>query len=143
MASSAVSAGAGGHTGTMSPFALVAEIREVFGGTIVLGGAISTGRHIAAARIMGADLAYLGTRLMASHEALAPPALKDMIVASRAADIIHTPNVTGVHANFLQQSLRTNGLDPEHLPPYEDLRHMQEARPRGNRYGLPGMGWAR
>jgi nitronate monooxygenase len=125
----AVSAGAGGHTGTMSPFALVAEIREVFGGTIVLGGAITTGRHIAAARVMGADLAYLGTRFMATREALAPPALKDMIVASRAADIIHTPNVTGVHANFLRQSLRANDLDPEHLPPYEDLRHMPEARP--------------
>lgn len=125
----AVSAGAGGHTGTMSPFALVAEIREVFKGVVVLGGAISTGRHIAAARMMGADLAYLGTRFMATREAMAPPELKDMILASRAADIMHTPNVTGVHANFLRQSLLANGLDPEHLPPHEQLRLKQEAKP--------------
>jgi nitronate monooxygenase len=125
----AISAGAGGHTGTMSPFALVAEIREVFGGVIVLGGAISSGQHIAAVRMMGADLAYLGTRFMATRESLASKALKDMLLASRAADIVHTPSLTGVHANFLRLSLEANGLDPGNLPPHTELRLREKVQP--------------
>ena len=138
----AVSAGAGGHTGTMSPFALVAEIREVFGGTIVLGGAISTGRHIAAARMMGADLAYLGTRFMATREALAPPALKDMIVASRAADIIHTPNVTEFMPISCGKACWRMVSTPSICRRTRTFA-ICRTQDRGSRSGLPGMGWAR
>jgi nitronate monooxygenase len=108
----AVAAGAGGHAGTLSPFALVAEIRQVFAGTIILAGAISSGRDIAAARAMGADLAYLGTRFIATREALAPDGYKAMILAARAGDIAYTPAVSGVPANFLVPSLDAAGIDP-------------------------------
>ena len=94
----------------------------------MLGGAISNGRHIAAARLIGADLAYLGTRFIATLEAIAPFGFKEMIVASKAADIIHTPNISGIHANFLRPSLVTNGLDPEHLPPHGELSRGHEAK---------------
>ena len=94
----AVCAGAGGHAGTLSPFAFTAEIRSFFGGMLVLGGAITAGRHIAAARMMGADLAYLGTRFIATREAMVSEAYKDMVLASNAADILYTPNISGVHA---------------------------------------------
>lgn len=124
----AVSAGAGGHGGPISPFALVAEIREVFGGTIVLAGAINTGAQIAAARMMGADMAYLGTRFIATREAMAPDAYKEMIVASRAADILYTPNISGVPANFLRPSIAAAGLDPDDLPPHGKLDMRSEAR---------------
>jgi nitronate monooxygenase len=110
-----VSAGAGGHAGTWNPFALVSEIAAFFTGTIVLAGAISTGRHVAAARMMGADLAYVGTRFIATKESLVPDAYKQMIVNSSAADIIYTPKISGIHANFLRPSLVANGLDPENL----------------------------
>jgi nitronate monooxygenase len=112
----AVCAGAGGHAGTLSPFALVSEVRQVFAGTIILAGAIGTGAHILAARAMGADLAYLGTRFIATRESLAAPAHKTMIVAGRAADIIHTPAISGVAGNFLRPSLVAQGLDPDNLP---------------------------
>ncbi|AMY68520.1 NAD(P)H-dependent flavin oxidoreductase [Frigidibacter mobilis] len=111
----AVAAGAGGHAGTLSPFALVPEIRAVFGGTIILGGAINTGRQIAAARMLGADMAYLGTRFLATAESAADPAYKQMIVDSSAADILYTPRISGVHANFLRPSIVAAGLDPENL----------------------------
>jgi nitronate monooxygenase len=109
----AVCAGAGGHAGMLSPFALVAEIAAMFSGTIVLSGAISTGRHIAAARLIGADLAYLGTRFIATRECLAPDEYKAMIVASSAADIVYTPKVSGVAANFLRASILEAGIDLE------------------------------
>lgn len=119
----AVCAGAGGHAGTLSPFALVPEIRAVFPGTIALAGAISTGAHIAAARALGADLAYIGTRFLATVESMASPAQKAMTVAATSADIIHTPAVSGVPASFLRPSLAAAGLDPDHLPPHRlDLR---------------------
>lgn len=124
----AICAGAGGHAGTLSPFALVSEIREVFEGTIVLGGAIGSGRQIAAARVMGADLAYLGTRFIATRESLAPEGFKRMIAASRASDIVYTPNISGIHANFLRPSLIANGLDPDHLPPHGTLSLTDEAK---------------
>jgi nitronate monooxygenase len=110
-----VGAGAGGHAGTMSPFALVNEIRSFFGGTVVLAGAVTTGAHIAAARLLGADLAYLGTRFLATHESLASDEHKQMIVSSRAADIVYTDTLSGVHANFLRPSITAAGLDPESL----------------------------
>jgi nitronate monooxygenase len=107
-----VSAGAGGHAGTLNPFALLTELRSVFPGPIALAGCINSGREIAAARIAGADLAYLGTRFLATRESLAAAAHKDMVVAARAEDIAYTPAVSGVPANFLLPSLRAAGIDP-------------------------------
>ena len=124
----AVCAGAGGHAGILSPFALIEEIREFFSGTIVLSGAVSSGAHIAAARMMGADLAYLGTRFIATREAMADEAYKRMIVESRAADIVYTPNISGVSANFLGPSIRAAGLDPANLPRHGELDMKNEAK---------------
>ena len=124
----AVSAGAGGHAGTMSPFALVSEIASFFSGTIVLSGAMSNGRQIAAARMMGADLAYLGTRFIATREAMVPDPYKTMIVESRGADILYTPNISGVHANFLRPSFVAAGLDPDNLPAHAELDMKKEAK---------------
>lgn len=124
----AVCAGAGGHAGTLSPFAVVDEIRSFFGGTIVLAGAMSTGRHIAAARMLGADLAYLGTRFIATRESMATEANKQMIVDATAADIIYTPSISGVHANFMRPSLVAAGLDPDNLPAHGAIDMKNEAR---------------
>lgn len=124
----AVCAGAGGHAGTLSPFALVDEIRSFFAGTVVLSGAITTGRHIAAARMMGADMAYLGTRFIATREALVGDDYKKMIVAANAADIVYTPNISGVHANFLRPSIVAAGLDPDNLPAHTELDMQNEAK---------------
>ncbi len=111
-----VCAGAGGHAGMLSPFALLPEVRSFFYGTIALSGAIATGKSILAAQALGADLAYIGTRFVASREANAKDAYKEMIVASRAADIVYTPLFTGVHGNYLKPSIAAAGLDPENLP---------------------------
>ncbi|MCI5076081.1 nitronate monooxygenase family protein [Oricola sp.] len=124
----AVCAGAGGHAGTMSPFAMVEEIRSFFDGAIVLAGAMSTGRHIAAARMMGADLAYLGTRFIATREAMVGDAYKQMIVTSGASDILYTPNISGVHANFMRPSIAAAGLDPDNLPAHAELDMQNEAK---------------
>lgn len=124
----AVCAGAGGHAGTLSPFALVPEIASFFSGAIVLSGAIGTGRHIAAARLLGADLAYLGTRFLATREALIGQRQKEMIVAARAGDIIYTPAISGVAANFMRESIVAAGLDPENLPTGRVLDMENEAR---------------
>ncbi|MCX7172684.1 MAG: nitronate monooxygenase family protein [Proteobacteria bacterium] len=112
-----VCAGAGGHAGMLSPFALVSEVRSFYSGTIILAGAIAKGEHILAAQAMGADLAYMGTRFIATEEANATPAYKDMIVASSANDVIYTPYFTGVHGNYLKPSIVAQGLDPDNLPP--------------------------
>lgn len=111
-----VCAGAGGHAGTLSPFALVGEVRRFFDGPIVLSGAIATGRGVLAAQALGADLAYMGTRFIASHEANADPRYKEMILNATAKDIIYTPYFTGVHGNYLKPSVAAAGLDPENLP---------------------------
>ncbi len=124
----AVAAGAGGHAGAISPFALVAEIRRLFDGAIVLAGAISTGAQIAAARLMGADLAYLGTRFIATRESLAPDAYKAMLVEARGADIVYTPAISGVNANFLRQSIAAAGLDPDNLASTGRLDVREEAK---------------
>lgn len=124
----AVSAGAGGHAGTVNPFALIEEIRSFFHGTIVLSGTISNGRQIAAARVLGADLAYIGTRFIATKESLVDQDYKDMIVASRASDILYTPNISGVNANFMRQSIVAAGLDPERLPAHHELDMKNEAK---------------
>src|SRR5579875_4136959 len=111
-----VCAGAGGHAGTLSPFALLPEVRRFFGGTIALSGSIATGRAILAAQALGADLAYIGTRFIATREANAKPDYKAMIVASTASDIIYTNLFTGVHGNYLKASIAAAGLDPDALP---------------------------
>jgi nitronate monooxygenase len=123
-----VAAGAGGHAGLMSPFALVSEIRQVFDGCVVLAGAMNTGAQIAAARLMGADMAYLGTRFIATEEAMVPPPFKQMIVDSRMSDVLYTANISGVPANFLVPSMRNAGLDPAHLPPHEALDMQAESK---------------
>jgi nitronate monooxygenase len=110
-----VAAGAGGHAGVMSPFALIAELRQIFAGALVLSGAMTTGAQIAAARLMGADMAYLGTRFLATREAMVPEAYKEMVVTSRMADVLYTPAISGVGANFLIPSIRAAGLDPDNL----------------------------
>jgi nitronate monooxygenase len=101
----AVAAGAGGHAGTLSPFALVEEIRAWFDGPLILSGAIATGRSIAAARMMGADLAYMGSPFIATEEANAEPGYKQMIVDSGAAEIVYSDYFTGVHGNYLRPSI--------------------------------------
>ncbi|WP_207062914.1 nitronate monooxygenase family protein [Motiliproteus sp. SC1-56] len=111
----AVAAGAGGHAGTLSPFALVNEIREFFDGTLVLAGALSKGSDIAAAQLMGADLAYLGTRFINTRESRAGSEYQAMVNAAKAADIVYTPKISGVAANFLRESLARAGMLPENL----------------------------
>ncbi|MGB6242920.1 MAG: nitronate monooxygenase family protein [Castellaniella sp.] len=111
-----VCAGAGGHAGTLSPFALLGEVRRIFDGPICLSGAISRGQDILAARAMGADFAYLGTRFIASTEANAQAEYKQMIVDTAAADIVYTPYFTGIPGNYLKPCVRNIGLDPDQLP---------------------------
>ncbi|MBA1273412.1 NAD(P)H-dependent flavin oxidoreductase [Stutzerimonas azotifigens] len=111
----AVAAGAGGHAGTWSPFALVAEIRQFFDKTVLLSGCINQGHQIAAAQLLGADLAYMGTRFIATTESQAQSAYKEMLMQAHAADIVHTAAVSGVPASFLRQSLAQAGFDQEHL----------------------------
>lgn len=112
----AVAAGAGGHAGTLSPFALVSEIREWFDGPLFVSGAISTGAGILAAQAMGADGAYVGSAFIATHEARASEAYKQGIVEGSAADIVYSNLFTGVHGNYLRSSVIAAGLDPDHLP---------------------------
>lgn len=126
-----VCAGAGGHAGTTSPFALVKEVRKIFGGTIILSGSMSRGNDALAAQAMGADLAYFGTRFIATQEANAPSAYKEMIVDSAAADIVYTNLFTGVHGSYLKGSVVNAGLDPDDLPEGE-LRHMNFASGSSN-----------
>jgi len=111
-----VCAGAGGHAGMLSPFALVGEIRKFYDGPIALSGAITNGSAILAAQAMGADFAYIGTRFIATHEAHAIDAYKQAIVDSAARDVVYTPYFTGVHGNYLSKSIVAAGLDPANLP---------------------------
>jgi len=110
-----VCAGAGGHAGTLNPMAFVAEIREFFDKVILLAGCISTGRDIASALQMGADLAYMGTRFINTEESLAPDAYRSMIANAQADDVVYTAAISGVHANFLGPSLKSAGLKEEDL----------------------------
>ena len=111
-----VCSGAGGHAGKLSPFALVQELREFFDGPIALSGSIANGRSIAAALAMGADLAYIGSAFIPCHEANGVDPQKDMMVASKASDIVYSNLFTGVHGNYLAPSIRNAGLDPDNLP---------------------------
>ena len=112
----AVCAGAGGHAGVLSPFALVKQIRAVYPGTIILSGAMSTGADVLAAQALGADLAYLGTRFIATEEANASEAYKAMLVEASAEDIVYTSLFSGVAGNYLRASVVKTGLDPDKLP---------------------------
>jgi nitronate monooxygenase len=111
----AVAAGAGGHAGVKSPFALIQEIRQWFDGPLALSGSIATGGAVLAAQAMGADFAYIGSAFIATHEARASDAYKQAIVDSSSDDIIYSNLFTGVHGNYLAPSIRAAGLDPEHL----------------------------
>ena len=112
----AVATGAGGHAGTLSPFALIQEIRKWFDGPLLLSGAIANGGAVLAAQAMGADMAYIGSPFIATHEARAVDAYKQMIVDSNAADIVYSHLFTGVHGNYLAGSIVAQGMDPKHLP---------------------------
>ena len=112
----AVAAGAGGHAGSQSPFALMQEIRDWFDGPVALSGAIANGRAILAAQALGADFAYIGSPWIATPEANAPDGYKQAIVDGRAADIIYSNLFTGVHGNYLRASIAASGLDPDDLP---------------------------
>ncbi|MHA3021820.1 NAD(P)H-dependent flavin oxidoreductase [Mycobacterium sp. BMJ-28] len=112
-----VSAGAGGHTGHLSPFAFTSAVREFFHGTLILGGGISDGHGVAGAVTAGADLIYMGTRFLAAAESMAQPDYKQMIVDSGPDDLVISSAITGTPASWLRPSLVANGLDPEHLPP--------------------------
>ena len=118
----AVAAGAGGHAGTLSPFALVQEIRRWFDGPLLLSGSIANGGAILAAQAMGADLAYIGSPFIATHEARAVDEYKAMIVESNAADIVYSNLFTGVHGNYLKGSVRAQGMDPDALPQSDPTR---------------------
>jgi nitronate monooxygenase len=111
-----VAAGAGGHAGALSPFALVGEVRKFFDGPIALSGAIATGDAILAAQAMGADFAYIGSRWLATKESNVSEAYRNAIVESAASDIVYTNLFTGVHGNYLKKSILAAGLDPENLP---------------------------
>ena len=112
----AVAAGAGGHAGALSPFALIQEIREWFDGPLILSGSIANGNAVLAAQAMGADLAYVGSAFIATTEANADPGYKEALVAYAANDIVYTNLFTGVHGNYLAPSIEAAGLDPQNLP---------------------------
>ncbi|MBO6717630.1 MAG: nitronate monooxygenase [Rhizobiaceae bacterium] len=112
----AVASGAGGHAGTLSPFALIQEIRQWFDGPLLLSGAIANGGAVLAAQAMGADLAYIGSPFIATREARATDGYKQMIVESKAADIVYSNLFTGVHGNYLKGSVVAQGMDPDNLP---------------------------
>jgi nitronate monooxygenase len=138
-----IGGGGGGHAGVLNPFAFLPQVRHFFDGIIVLGGAISEGRSIRAAQVLGADLCYLGTRFIATQESMAPPAYKQMIVASQSHEILYTPEFTkGVNCNFMMRSIEANGFDPRALSalPADDER-MPAKRPRRDGWSAgPGVG---
>ncbi|MGL4315348.1 MAG: NAD(P)H-dependent flavin oxidoreductase [Pseudomonas sp.] len=125
----AVAAGAGGHAGTWSPFALIAEIRQFFDKTLLLSGCLNSGHEILAAQLLGADLAYMGTRFIATRESNADSDYKQMILGAQAADIVHTPAVSGVPASFMRQSLERAGYDLKRLQDKGDVNYGDKLKP--------------
>lgn len=121
-----VSAGAGGHAGGLNPFALIAEVRAVWDGPLILGGSLSTGRDVLAAQAAGADLAYMGTRFLATEESIVSAEYRRMLVDSGADEIVYTPSISTIPANFLRSSIVAAGLDPDNLPIPErvDVSHV-------------------
>lgn len=126
----AIGAGGGGHAGTISHLAFIPIIREMFSGTLVMAGAVTTGAAIRAAEVLGADLAYLGTRFIATQESAAPLAYKAMLVESSAEDVIYTRGVNGLPASWLKTSLRSIGLDPDtlYIPEGRSTKHLPEGK---------------
>jgi len=122
-----ICAGAGGHTGQISPFAFVEEVRQFFEGEIILSGAVSNGRAIYAAEVLGADYVYMGTRFIPSHECLAADDYKQMVVDASAGDIVTSDSVTGVKANWLKNSLLNAGYDLKNMPPAGDINFLEAA----------------
>jgi nitronate monooxygenase len=120
-----IGAGGGGHSGVISHLALIPQIRSIFDGTIILAGAVSTGAVIRAAEILGADLSYLGTRFIATKESEADPVYKDLLLSQTSAELLYTSKIAGVAANWMAESIRQNGLDPQSLPdPFgKGMRH--------------------
>ncbi len=135
-----VCAGAGGHGGTLNPFAFVGEVRKFYTGMIVVAGCISSGADIVAARAIGADLAYMGTRFIATTESNAKEAYKQMVVDSQTKDILYTPNISGISANFLVPSLEKAGIDPNNIekPSEIDLGEELTVKPDANDEGKKG-----
>ncbi|WP_288191689.1 nitronate monooxygenase family protein [uncultured Phyllobacterium sp.] len=127
----AVAAGAGGHAGPLSPFALIQEIREWFDGPLLLSGAIATGKAVLAAQAMGADLAYIGSPFIATKEARAVDAYKQMIVDSVSSDIVYSNYFTGIHGNYLKPSIVNSGMDADHLPEADPSKMDFEAATTG------------
>ena len=125
----AVAAGAGGHAGTINPFVLVHEIREVFDGTVLLAGGLSHGEDLLAAQAMGADLAYLGTRFINTEESQAEDAYRNMIIEAVSADIIHTPAVSGIPASFMRQSLEAAGYPMDKLNQAGEIDYGEKLKP--------------
>lgn len=125
----AVAAGAGGHAGTWSPFALIAEIRQFFDKTLLLSGCLNHGHEILAAQVLGADLAYMGTRFIATRESNADADYKQMVLGAQAADIVHTPAVSGVPASFMRQSLEKAGYDLARLQDKGDVNYGEKLKP--------------
>ena len=125
----AVAAGAGGHAGTWNPFALIAEIRQFFDKTLLLSGCLNHGHEILAAQLLGADLAYMGTRFIATRDSQAPDAYKQMLLQAHAADIVHTAAVSGVPASFLRQSLQQAGFDEERLKSTGQMNYGEKLKP--------------
>lgn len=125
----AVAAGAGGHAGTWSPFALIAEIRQFFDKTLLLSGCLNHGHEILAAQLLGADLGYMGTRFIATRESQASNEYKQMLMEAHAADIVHTAAVSGVPASFLRQSLQQAGFDEERLKSKGEMNYGEKLKP--------------
>ncbi|NYF98461.1 NAD(P)H-dependent flavin oxidoreductase [Janibacter cremeus] len=142
-----VTAGAGGHAGGINPFALITEVRRVWDGPLILGGSLSTGRDVLAAQAAGADLAYMGTRFLATHESIAPEEYRQMIVRSGAEEIVYTPSISTIPANFLRQSIVDAGLDPDNLPAPDkvDVSHVTnphaEEEPRSTTSSVTPKAW--
>lgn len=116
-----VCAGAGGHAGAVSPFALTPQVRTRFSGLIALAGAISDGAGVLGAQALGADLVYMGTRFLATKESMVSDAYKEMMIEAQTKDVVYTPSISGLPASFMRQSIKAAGLDPEHLPPPKGL----------------------
>ncbi len=126
----AIGVGGGGHSGLVSHLTFIPKLRAMFDGTIIAAGAITTGANIRAAEVLGADLAYLGTRFIATKESIAPDEYKALLVSGTVTDLIYTNGVNGMHANWLKESIRSHGLDPDNLPKPEG---------RGTKHLPPGI----
>lgn len=138
-----VSAGAGGHAGGLNPFALITEVRRVWDGPLILGGSLSTGRDVLAAQAAGADLAYMGTRFLATQESIATEEYREMLVRSGAEEIVYTPSISTIPGNFLRESIIGAGLDPDNLPVPDaiDVSHVTNPHAREQPTGPAPKAW--